>query len=59
LTNKSAGHAITVIEHDHENYGITSIPGQSDGCFEAGCYKDEIYYDLDMDQIKSLIDISG
>ena len=28
--------AKTIISHDHGGYGITSTPGQSDGCEDAG-----------------------
>ena len=49
----------TVVKHDHEGYGITSMPGQHDGCSEPGCYSDTISYDATMEQIESLIQISA
>ena len=55
--------AITVIHHDHDSYGnytfgITSTPGQFDGCSEPGCYEDTIIYENQLDQIIALINIS-
>ena len=54
----TAEHAITVIKHDHENFGITSTPGQGDGCSDAGCYQDPITYDIEIYQIEAIIEIS-
>ena len=58
-TLKSGWEPVTVIEHDQAEYGITSIPGQSDGCSSAGCYSDKFYYGPKMDQIVTLMDISA
>ena len=55
----SVGQGMTVVSHDHDGYGITSVPGQSDGCQEAGCSEDQIKYGPDMAQIESLMAISA
>ena len=49
---------MTIITHDHEGYGVTSIPGQHDGCAEPGCFEDKIHYTPNMPQIESLMAIS-
>ena len=48
----------TIIKHDHDTFGATAIPGQGNGCQEAGCYSDTISYDATDEQIFKLIDIS-
>jgi len=55
----SHGRATTVVKHDHQNFGMTSTPGQSDGCDAAGCYHDKFHYGPKMSEIKSLLDISS
>ena len=49
----------TFIYHDHPDFGYTSVPTQSDGCTDPGCYNDEIMYNATMDQIVGLIEISA
>ena len=49
----------TVIKHDHDSYGFTSIPLQSGGCAEPGCYTDSFGYNASMTQIDRLIQISS
>jgi len=56
--SKSGDQPVTVIDHDHPGYGITSTPGQSDGCDEPGCFGDEINYKIEMEKIISIIEIS-
>ena len=34
------------------------ILGQSDGCVQPGCYEDEINYNVEINQIESIIEIS-
>ena len=50
--------ATTIIEHDHDTFGVTSIPGQSDGCDEPGCFSDSFDYGVDMASITNLINLS-
>lgn len=48
----------TVISHDHQEVRNTSNPMELGGCFDAGCYTDDIKYDLDLEQIYSLVKLS-
>jgi len=51
--------AITIIEHDHKQFGMSSTPLQNDGCAEPGCYTDIFTYNASMPQILSLLDVSS
>jgi len=53
------GRGMTVVKHDHGDYGFTSTPGQSDGCDGAGCFHDKIHYGPSMTEIESLLHISS
>ena len=46
-----------MVTHENE-YGMTAIPGQANGCDQAGCYTDNIKYNAEMAQMEALIDIS-
>jgi len=51
---------ITSIEHTHQhNHTITATPGTSNGCADPGCFKDNLTYRLNADQIEALIGLSG
>jgi len=53
------GIATTSLEHTHSNpTGFTSLPLTSDGCYEPGCFKDNITYSASIEQMEALIDIS-
>ena len=39
-------------------YQFTSLPGSQDGCFDPGCYRDNITYDASFDQIAELVALS-
>ena len=54
---------ITILQHDSPDFDITLTPGQSEGCFEPGCYQQVIHYSktmplVTMYQISVVIDIS-
>ena len=43
--------------YSNENQ-FTSLPGSQDGCFDPGCYTDDITYDPHEDQIAQLVSMS-
>ena len=47
------GTATTTLKHTHSNpTGFTSLPLTSDGCYEPGCFQDNITYSASMEQIE-------
>jgi len=57
--NFNGSSAKTVIGHNRNSVYQTAVPLQPGGCSPAGCYNDTITYELEMNQIKALIDISS
>jgi hypothetical protein len=49
----------TKIQHSHsQKLGYTSRPDSSNGCYEKGCFVDEITYEASINQIEALVEIS-